>query len=290
MILIADSGSTKCDWALIDEKGNRQGDFETMGLNPYFHQPDVTEKALRDNASLTAVAEDITHIFFYGAGSSTLEMCTIMKTGLARVFKKADILVEHDLLGSAMATYDGEACISCILGTGSNSCYFDGKAVYEEIPSLAYILGDESSGSYYGKILLQEYFYKKLPDDLRIAFEAKYAPTKDEIINKIYREPNANVYLASFMKFIGEHKHHPHIQQWVTLGMIHFINIHVKCYKNWKNTPVHFVGSIAHYFMPSLLNAAEETGIRLGRIIQKPIDGLVEYHVRFKLPELLATR
>lgn len=290
MILIADSGSTKCDWALIDEKGNRQGDFETMGLNPYFHQPDATEKALRDNAALTAVAEDITHIFFYGAGSSTLEMCTIMKAGLARVFKKADILVEHDLLGSAMATYDGEACISCILGTGSNSCYFDGKAVYEEIPSLAYILGDESSGSYYGKILLQEYFYKKLPDDLRIAFEAKYAPTKDEIINKIYREPNANVYLASFMKFIGEHKHHPHIQQWVTQGMIHFINIHVKCYQNWKGTPVHFVGSIAHYFMPCLLHAAEETGIRLGRIIQKPIDGLVEYHVRFKLPELLPTR
>ncbi|MFN0033001.1 MAG: ATPase [Flavobacteriales bacterium] len=283
MILIADSGSTKCDWALIDEKGIRKGDLETMGLNPYFHNPDITEKALRENADLASLANDVTQIFFYGAGSSTIEMKSIMQAGLKRVFINADIHVEHDLLGSAMATFDGEPCISCILGTGSNSCYFDGKEVFEEIPSLAFILGDESSGSYYGKILLQEYFYKKLPDDLRIAFEAKYAPTKDEIISKIYREPNANVYLASFMKFIGEHKDHPHIQRWVTTGMIHFINIHVKCFSNWKNVPVHFVGSIGHYFMPCLLNAAEETGIRIGRVIQKPIDGLVEYHVKWKM-------
>jgi glucosamine kinase len=287
MILIADSGSTKCDWALIDEKGNRLDNFQTMGLNPYFHSPDVTEKALRDNASLMAVAGNVKHVFFYGAGSSTKEMCSIMHAGLIRVFTNADILVEHDQLGSAMAVYDGEPCIACILGTGSNSCFFDGKEVYEEIPSLAYILGDEASGGYFGKILLQEYFYKKLPLDLRAAFEEKFAPTKDDIINKIYREPNANVYLASFMKFIGEHKDHPHVQDWVTKGMIHFINIHVKCFKNWKDVPVHFVGSIGSVFKPCLEKAAAETGIHLGQIIRKPIDGLVNYHVKFKLPALV---
>lgn len=285
MILIADSGSTKCDWALIDEKGARLGNFQTMGLNPYFHNEDAIENAIKANVELYNVRHEVKNIFFYGAGSSTVEMCHIMKNGLERVFDKAEILVDHDLVGSAMSTYDGEPCISCILGTGSNSCFFDGKEVYEEIPSLAYILGDEASGSYFGKILLQEYFYKLLPEDLKIAFEEKYAPSKDEIISKVYREPNANVYLASFMKFIGEHREHPHVQDWVTKGMIHFINIHVKCFANYKDVPVHFVGSIGHYFEDSLNKAAKETGIRLGRIVRKPIDGLVEYHVKFKFHE-----
>jgi len=286
MILIADSGSTKCDWALVDDKGNKLNAFETMGLNPYFHAPDVTEQALNENAELMKVARDITRVFFYGAGSSTEEMCGIMKAGLERVFSNAEILVEHDLLGSAMATYDGRPCISCILGTGSNSCFFDGKEVYEEIPSLAYILGDESSGSYFGKILLQEYFYKKLPKELHDAFEHSYAPSKDEIISRIYREPNANVYLASFMRFYGEHASHPHVKEWVRKGMVHFIEIHVKCFANWKEVPVHFVGSIGHYFNDCLQLAAQETGIELGQVIQKPIDGLVEYHKRFVLAEV----
>lgn len=282
MILIADSGSTKCDWALIDEKGTRLGNFQTMGLNPYFHNEDVIEAALKSNGELFSVSKKVKQIFFYGAGSSTEEMCDIMKAGLKRVFSDADILVDHDLVGSAMSTYDGEPCIACILGTGSNSCFFDGKEVYEEIPSLAYILGDEASGSYFGKILLQEYFYKKLPDDLRDAFEKSHAPSKDEIISRVYREPNANVYLASFMKFIGEHRDHPHVKEWVTRGMIHFINIHVKCFSNWQKVPVHFVGSIGHYFEDCLNKAANETGIRLGHIVRKPIDGLVNYHLKFK--------
>lgn len=283
MILIADSGSTKCDWALIDEKGSRLADFQTMGLNPYFHNPDVIESALKANPDLTKIGAEVKNVFFYGAGSSTDEMCAIMKNGLSRVFIHADILVDHDLLGSAMSTYNGEPCISCILGTGSNSCFFDGKDIYEEVPSLAYILGDEASGSYFGKILLQEYFYKKLPADLVKAFEESHAPSKDEIISRVYREPNANVYLASFMKFIGAHRDHPHVKNWVTKGMIHFIDIHVKCYKNWSEVPVHFVGSIGHYFNDCLQEAARETGIRLGRVIRKPIDGLVDYHLKFKL-------
>ncbi len=288
MILIVDSGSTKSDWALIDETGKKLDEFETMGLNPYFHSPDVTEKAIRGNESLMAIASKVKHIFFYGAGSSTKEMCSIMHAGLSRVFANAEIRIDHDQLGSAMAAYDGEPCIACILGTGSNSCYFDGKHVTEVIPSLAFILGDEASGSYYGKILLQEYFYKQLPEDLRKSFEEKYAPTKDEIINKIYREPNANVYLASFMKFIGEHHDHPHVQNWVTKGMIHFINIHVKCFPQYKEVPAHFIGSVSHYFADCLQKAAQETGIRLGRIIHKPIDALVAYHVRYKLPALVS--
>lgn len=287
MILIADSGSTKCDWAVIDAKGTRLGNYQTMGLNPYFHDEDTIENAIVSNPGFHAIAPGVTHIFFYGAGSSTEQMCAIMKAGLQRVFKRADILVDHDLLGCAMATYDGEPCMSCILGTGSNSCYFDGNDVYQEVPSLAYILGDEASGSWYGKILLREYFYKLLPADLLQSFEERYAPSKDEIINKVYREPNANVYLASFMKFIGEHKDHPHVKRWITDGMVHFIDMHVKTFPMWKEVPVHFVGSIGAIFEDCLKEAATKTGIRLGRIVRKPIDQLVEYHVKYKLPQLV---
>ncbi len=286
MILIADSGSTKCDWALVDERGSRLGAFETMGLNPYFHNEDVIAQAVRSNAPLALYADKIRHVFFYGAGSSTETMCGIVRRGLSRVFPGACIMVDHDLVGCAYATYDGEPCISCILGTGSNSCFFDGEEIREEVPSLAYILGDEASGSFFGKILLREYFYRKLPADLRESFEQAYTLSKDEFISRVYREPNANVYLASFTRFIGQHAHHPHVVEWVVRGMREFIDIHVKCFPEHTAAPVHFIGSISHYFSHCLEQAAREEGIRLGRIIKKPIDGLVNYHVKYKIPQL----
>lgn len=286
MILIADSGSTKCDWALLDERGARLGAFETMGLNPYFHDETVIANAVRSNAPLALYARKVKYVFFYGAGSSTETMCAIVQKGLHDVFPAAEIVVDHDLVGCAYATYDGEPGISCILGTGSNSCYFDGEHIREEVPALAYILGDEASGSYFGKILLREYFYKKLPEDLRESFEKAYTLTKDEFISRVYREPNANVYLASFTRFIGQHAHHPHVMNWVVKGMREFIDIHVKCFAESKHVPVHFIGSISHYFSHCLEIAAKEEGIRLGKIIKKPIDGLVDYHIKYKLPQL----
>jgi len=286
MILIADSGSTKSDWALLDEKGNRLGAFETMGLNPYFHTEKVISNAIRANVPLALYADKIKLIFFYGAGSSTPTMCAIVDRGLKEVFHNAEIIVDHDLVGSAYATYDGEPCISCILGTGSNSCFFDGTTIREEVPSLAFILGDEASGSYLGKILLREYFYRKLPADLNTAFEEAYTLSKDEFISRVYREPNANVYLASFTRFIGQHAHHPHVIKWVVKGMREFIDIHVKCFVEYKTAPVHFIGSISHYFKHCLEIAAKEEGIHLGNVIKKPIDGLVNYHVKYKLPQM----
>lgn len=283
MILIVDSGSTKSDWALLDERGNRLGDFDTMGLNPYFHSEEVIKNAVAANQPLAAYADKISAVYFYGAGSSTPTMQSIVKRGLQGVFTKAEIVVDHDLVGCAYATYDGENCISCILGTGSNSCGFDGKEIWEAVPSLAYILGDEASGSWYGKILLREYFYKKLPADLRESFEHTYNISKDELINKVYREPNANVYLASFTRFLGQHAQHPHVINWVKTGMLEFIDIHVKSFDNWQTMPVHFVGSVSHYFKHCLEMAAAESGICLGQVIKKPIDGLVNYHVKYKL-------
>jgi glucosamine kinase len=286
MILIADSGSTKCDWLMTDDKGNKLGTYKTMGLNPYFHSEKIFSNAVLGNKELEAVASEVTYVFFYGAGASTETLCKIAERGLQVAFQAAKIFVDHDLVGAAYSTYQGEPAITCILGTGSNSCYFDGKVVSEEVPSLAYILGDEGSGSYFGKILLRAYFYKKLPEDLLEAFESRYELTKDILVDKVYHQPNANVYLASFMRFLGEHSTHPLVKEWVKEGVNKFVDIHVKCFSNWKEVPVHFVGSIGYYFTDVIKEVAAENGFKLGQLIKKPIDALVNYHIRYKLPQL----
>jgi glucosamine kinase len=288
MILIADSGSTKCDWALLDQKGKCSEIVNTVGLNPYFHNEEFIYNTVNGELTLRENAHLVTHVFLYGAGSSTPHLCEIVTTGLKRLFTKAEVHVDHDLLGAAYATYDGRPCISCILGTGSNSCAFDGTDIWEEIPSLAFIVGDEASGSYFGKILLREYFYKQLPAEIHEAFEREFSLDKDQFVDRVYNKPHANVYLAGFMKFIGEFKNHPHVQNWIVEGMRNFIRIHVKCFDNWENWPVHFVGSIGYYFRHCLEIAAEKENIEIGRVVRQPIDGLVEYHVEHQLKEILA--
>lgn len=287
MILIADSGSTKCDWILMDATGKRYDAFSSMGFNPYFHSADLIEKELGSHPNLITPSSSVDMVFFYGAGCSTERLNAIIEDGLSRVFPKAKIYVDHDLVGAAYSTFTGEPAITCILGTGSNSCFFDGKAVSEEVPSLAYILGDESSGSYYGKRLLREYFYKKLPQEIHDAFHDEFNLSKDEFITRIYNKPNANVYLASFMKFIGKFKTHPHVQQWLRDGMREFIDIHVQCYPQYKDVPTHFVGSVAYHFQDTLAELCEQMGVNMGRVIKKPIDGLVDYHLHYRMPELL---
>ncbi|MEO1945389.1 MAG: ATPase, partial [Candidatus Thioglobus sp.] len=163
IILIADSGSTKCDWLAINEQGVELRQFSTMGFNPYFHTSEIVESELKKNTNMVELAPNVGRVFFYGAGSSSTEMCSIIENGLRKVMPQADISVGHDLEGAAFSTWSGTPAITCILGTGSNSCYFDGDSVYEEVPSLAYILGDEGSGSWFGKRLLQAFFYKQLP-------------------------------------------------------------------------------------------------------------------------------
>ncbi len=181
----------------------------------------------------------------------------------------------------------GKKVISCILGTGSNSCYFDGEKVYEEVPSLAYILGDEGSGSYFGKKLLRDYFYKRLPQEMSDAFWGEFGLTDKELVKKVYNEPDANVYLASFMKFISDFKDHPHVAKWMVDGFREFISIHVKCFKNYAECDVSFIGSVAYYFRDYLKEACEIEGVNLGEVIQKPIDNLVRYHLEYKIPHLV---
>ena len=278
MILIADSGSTKCDWAIVDYEKNIFN-FTTAGINPYFHDEDyITEELLR-NTDLMKYSQLVKSVFFYGAGCSSKKLNKIVENALTGIFLEATILIDHDLVAAAYSTYQSEPAITCILGTGSNSCHFDGEVVTEEVPALAYILGDEGSGSYYGKKLLTGFLYKQLPEDMHDALVQEFALTKDMIIEKVYMKPNANVYLASFMKFITKFKHEKFVQDMIKHGMVKFMKIHVCCYKNYTTEKTHFIGSIAFYFEELLREAADELNINVGTITKKPIEGLVKYHI-----------
>ncbi len=278
MLLIADSGSTKCDWRLVAEDKTYQ-DFKTIGLNPYFHNEKVVEDTLLAKEELIQFAPKVTAVFFYGAGCSSLPLKRIIDRGLSAVFPKAQIYVDHDLVAAAFSVYQDEPCIACILGTGSNSCHFDGDIVREEVPALAYVLGDEGSGSYFGKKVLADYLYKRLPKSMSDGLRDTFGLTKDIIIDNVYMKPNANVYLASFMRFITGFKHEPYVRELIREGVARFIDIHVTCYKDFKEVPTHFIGSVAYYHEDILREVAAEKGVIVGSIIKKPIDGLYNYHI-----------
>ncbi|MEZ7837080.1 MAG: ATPase [Flavobacteriales bacterium] len=279
IILIADSGSTKSDWLAIDEAGNELAKFSTMGFNPYFHSSSLVKKELSGQIEMMKIAPNVGQVFFYGAGSSSAEMCSIIEEGLKGVFSHASIHVGHDLNGAAYSTWSGEPAITCILGTGSNSCFFDGTEVYEEVPSLAYILGDEGSGSWFGKRLLRAFLYKKLPQNIHNDFVSEFGLSLTDVNKRLYTDPNPNVFLASFMKFISKHRDAKIVKAWLQDGFGSFLDSHVACFENHKQIPVHFIGSVAYHFSDDLQLACEKRGIQMGNLIKKPIEGLAKYHV-----------
>lgn len=278
MILIADSGSTKCDWALI------QGDDTlmkcvTIGFNPFFHTSKFISDTINKKTELFAISEDVKYVFLFCAGGSNTELKRICERALKVSFPNANVYVDHDLVAAAFATYTGVPAISCILGTGSNSCFFDGDIVEEKVPALAYILGDEASGTYFGKQLLALFLYNKLPEDLMIEFAKKY-PNVDKtyIFENVYMKPNANVFLASFMKFLQPFKNDNFINNMLKNGFREFFKIHILCFDNYKEIPVHFVGSIAYYYSDILKEVAKEFEVSIDQIMKKPIEGLVNYY------------
>jgi len=251
-----------------------------MGFNPYFHSEAIISTTIKAQGMLYKYADQVTDIFFYSAGCSSPELNRIVEKGLRTLFVKANILVDHDVLGAALAACQGKPGIACILGTGSNSCFYDGTDVYEEIPSLAYILGDEGSGSWYGRQLLRDFLYKEpMPEALRQEL-IDLGHDKNSIRENIYMKPHANVYLASFMKLISKYKDTDYVKQMVRAGMREFMKRHVCCFKNYREVPTNFVGSIAFYFQDILKDEAAKLEITVGNIIKKPIEGLVEYHLK----------
>ena len=279
MILIADSGSTKSDWALTDGE-NKNILFNTKGFNPFFHDEDFILNHLEKVDQLQGINDKVKHVFFYGAGCSSNKMNAIIKSALSKFFTSANINIDHDLMACALSTYDENPGVSCILGTGSNSCFYDGNQLSEAVPALGYILGDEGSGSYYGKKLLTDYLYNILPADIHSDLENTFQISKSAIFENVYMKPDANTYLASFMKFISNHRNAQYVDTMITNGMKHFMQVHVCCYKQYREVPCHFIGSVSFHFKEQLLKAAKELNISVGNIIKKPIDGLVKYHLK----------
>jgi N-acetylglucosamine kinase-like BadF-type ATPase len=281
MKFVVESGSTKANWAMVNQGGKIVGSFDTMGFNPFFHSADFIGKHIRKNEELTNTAKQIDEVYFYGAGCSSDHYKHIVVQGLMQVFDNASIHVDHDLVAAAYSTYNGEPCISCIIGTGSNSCFFDGEHLTEEVPALAYILGDEGSGSYFGKRLLADYLYKKQPPEIVEDFEESYFLSKAIIFENVYQKPFANVYLAGFTPFVSKHRTHPYFQQIIHDGMKLFLENHVCCFPHFKTIPAHFVGSVAFHFSEELTEEANKLGVRMGNIIRQPIEHLVSYHVKY---------
>jgi len=279
MILIIESGSTKSDWVLLN-KGKKEY-YSTIGLNPYFHDEETVAEVVKRNEDLYALRNSVEAIYFYGAGCSSENLNNIIKRGLSVVFQNTKISVDHDLTACAYSTYVGKPAISCIIGTGSNSCFFDGKQISEKVPALGYILGDEGSGTYLGKRLLADFLYKRLPENMANSFREKTGLDKDSIVELVYKQPNANVYLASFVPFIHEFSNEEYVKNIVLEGFKQFVDIHVCCFDNYQDYEVHFVGSIARLFEQELRIACGERGVNLGNIVQKPVDGLVNYHEKF---------
>jgi glucosamine kinase len=278
MLVIVDSGSTKADWQIIHPNHKKEL-ISTMGFNPFFHSSERVVAELQKSFTARVDCPKVEQLYFYGAGCSDAQRCATIHGGLSTIFPNAHIEVHHDLLACARATCGTAAGISCIIGTGSNTCLYDGKDITDNVSNLGYLLGDEGSGSHLGKMLIRAYFYRELPEDIKAHFEAMYPEGKREILNKIYGDA-PNVYLASFAKFVSSHKDNFYIQKLVSQAFEQLIKRHILKYDGCHNIPIHFIGSIAFHFQDILRMTLEIYELNLGIVIKKPIDNLVAFHLK----------
>lgn len=276
MILVADSGSTKTDWILI-APGKTHHEFKTAGINPFFLSDKEIGKVICQQEKLLAQAENIKEIYYFGAGCSSPDKRELVSNVLSRLFKNAYVSVDSDLLGSAYATCGNETGLCCILGTGSNITYFDGENIFEGQHGLGYILGDEGSGSYFGKKLVTDYLYGRMPETESSLFKKKYPVTKESVINQVYHKPGANYFLASFASFLVEIKTGCYGKTLIFDGLTEFVNTNIKCYPDYKNLNCHFVGSVGWHLKDELLEICAAQEVKVGKIIKHPIHDLVNF-------------
>lgn len=278
MIAVIDSGSTKSDWMILDNDYNLLSRISTIGLNPYFVDEATIKLELLQNENILEIKNNLNLVFFYGAGCSNDRSKKIVYDGLKSVLPNARIKVDHDLLAAAYAAYDGTPSVVCILGTGSNTCFFDGKTLRDDTHSLGFILGDEGSGNHFGKKLISGYVNNNLPKKLKDKFDEQFGLTPTEITNKLYLEPFPNRFLASFSRFVHANKDMPYIQNMIYKSLTSFMMNQVMVYPEALTTEINCIGSIAAYYENTLRDVAGELRIQVNQVIQKPIGRLVEYH------------
>ncbi len=286
MIAIVDGGSTKCDWVILENDGTEVLKTETIGFNPNIIKAELIAPELEKNQALEKFQDYLENIFFYGSGCGTSENRLIVEREIQKVFTKAQIHIKEDLLAAAYAAYRGAPAIVCILGTGSNACYFDGKNVKTELPSLGFLIGDEGSGSALGKQLVRHYFMKKLPSDLHQQFTEIYQLNIDDLLKNMYHNPRANAYMADFTRFIVDRKTHPYFQNFIYKEIKNFLEYQVLPYNECRDCEVNFIGSIAYFFEDILRAAAADFHFNIGTVVQKPIESLVKYHRDYIIPKL----
>ncbi len=278
MKLIADSGSSKTDWATLDKDGQVKY-FETEGFNPYYKEAEELHQIVEKDLLPMIDADRVDEIFYYGSGCSTESKKMIVEDTLQQSFGHISVSVEHDLLGAARSLLGRKEGIACILGTGSNSCYYDGAEIVENMPSLGYLYGDEGSGTFIGKSLITAYLQNKLPDALRKGFENKYNMSLEAILDASYNKGRPNMFLASFSNFISEHITDEFLKNMVRTSFEDFFSLQLLKYSKHNLVPVNFTGSVAHVFRDVLMDVAQKYKIRIGKIERKPIGGLVEFHM-----------
>jgi hypothetical protein len=276
-ILIADSGATKCEWCLVGKK-KKTSVYFTQGISPYFQDALQIESIIRSELLVQFKKHEITEVYYYGTGCATDVNVKIVEKALKLVFKDAAVHVTHDLMGAARSVCGHEKGIACILGTGSNSCYYNGKKIVTNSPGLGFVLGDEGSGAYLGRKVLQYYLYNTFDEELRYKFDLKYATNKSEILENVYKKPLPNRYLAGFSLFLSESRGHYMIENIIEDGLNDFFFTHLCKYGESWNYPIHFIGGISHAFKDKIEELCNSYEFELGKIIKQPMEGLVDYH------------
>ena len=279
MKLVVDSGSTKSDWGFFNTPYDLKV-FKTQGMNPLHIHGDelktiISHELLDKNPDIKP--DQVKELFFYGSGCANNTICSQMENILKDYFPNASITVDSDMLGAARALCGNSEGVACVLGTGSNSCLYNGSTVKDQVPSLGYILGDEGSAAALGRRLINDCFKRQLPENVCKEFIEKYSLTKDIVIENVYRKPMANRYIANFATFLIDKRDIPEVHKLLVQCFSDFFTRNVISYhKPWM--PVHFVGSLANSFSDELREAADSLGMTIGKIVTSPMEGLVEYH------------
>lgn len=277
MKIIAESGSTKTDWVIMNEKKVLLS-LTTTGFNPTYFPGATLETAIKELTPLFLTSK-VSHVYFYGAGCSASSSKILVQDILARYFKKAEIEVHHDLFGAARALFGNGRGIASILGTGSSSCLFENTEIVFSVPSLGYLLADEGSGAKIGGELIRDLFYGLFPDDLEEKFNAAYSIDQSTFIPKLYAREKPNSYIASFVPFAVENKNHPFIESLVKKAFREFFMENICKYPDYQEYDLGFSGSVAFLFRNFLEEAATEFNLNVKNVIQAPIDELVKYHL-----------
>ena len=277
MILICDSGSTKADWLLMDGR-KIKSTFHTPGLNPVNLPEKNLLAILKAEKKIKQVSDQLSEVHFFGSGCGNLEGRGRMMKVLKKVFPKVSVTVENDLMASAIATCGNEKGVVAILGTGSNCCYFDGKKIHVKNFGLGFMLGDEGSGTWFGRKFLLSFLYEQMPETLARKFYAAYKVDRQKAIESVYGKPNPNLFLSSFMPFIIANRKNSFVKKFLLEGLDYFFETTILAFPESKKSSVHFTGSIAALLKQEISAVGKKKNLRIGNIIKQPMDGLAKYY------------